>query len=766
MIKKRKADPWLICCVFCALIAAGMTFGYFIIQEKGFFTVVADFNSQQLTFATAVWNMLHSGNAGEWIWNIDLGSSFVNTFSFYNLGSPFYWISLLFPRGSFPYLAGFLYILKYVVAGMTAYLYLRLFAEDRRYAVIGALLYAFSGFQTTNLEFFHFHDVTAVFPLMLLGLELSMKDKRRQPAFVFAIFLNCLINYFFFIQEVIFLVVYYLVRYHGLGWKEFLKGIANCLLCGILGVGMASILFIPAVLYLLGNARSQMVMYLQNFAYDSRGLLHILKGLLFPGEPMDSLSVLKERNWDSTSAYLPLFGLSLVFAYLDREKNWLRRLLLILGVMALSPILESVFLLFAQIYQRWWYMFVMMMALATMKVAESPEKYRMTRGCLLYIVILTAFYFLVRYMPWNSKGESVVYHELRFLFFYLIALSGPVILILLKKLRRFCYRPLLGLTMVSCVLTTSITLYFYRQGTNVERYRQEYTAGLQMQAISDQYRYNSTLNVFIIPGNASGIGVFCTTIENSSREFDLLFGHNSTNRTIKKDDIPGLAQLLGGKYNILEEPGDSMVVDQVSAEGKEYYITESDACPIGFSVDFYLTSEELMALPAEQRAMTLMTAAVIEENDLEKASDAVSKLNPDSLDFSSGPEAFIPRTTENAVSDFSRDSSGFACRTNWMENRLVYFTVPYSEGWHASIDGESAEIINSGGMMALAIPGGDHEVTFVYHTPGLRAGVAVSVISFALFAAVVIRNHCAWKKEKNNPASAVKLEKIGDNGRM
>lgn len=182
-------------------------------------------------------------------------------------------------------------------------------------------------------------------------------------------------------------------------------------------MGMASILFIPAVLYLLGNARSQMVMYLQNFAYDSRGLLHILKGLLFPGEPMDSLSVLKERNWDSTSAYLPLFGLSLVFAYLDREKNWLRRLLLILGVMTLSPILESVFLLFAQIYQRWWYMFVMMMALATMKVAESPEKYRMTRGCLLYIVILTAFYFLVRYMPWNSKGESVVYHELRFLSF-------------------------------------------------------------------------------------------------------------------------------------------------------------------------------------------------------------------------------------------------------------------------------------------------------------------------------------------------------------
>ena len=68
--------------------------------------------------------------------------------------------------------------------------------------------------------------------------------------------------------------------------------------------------------------------------------------------------------------------------------------------------------------------------------------------------------------------------------------------------------------------------------------------------------------------------------------------------------------------------------------------------------------------------------------------------------------------------------------------------------------------------MALAIPGGDHEVTFVYHTPGLRAGVAVSIISFALFAAVVVRNYCAWKKELNNSASAVKLEKIEDNRSM
>ena len=153
-------------------------FGYSIYRSKGFFTVVDDFNTQQLTFATDVWNMLHSGDPGEWIWNIDLGSSFITAFSFYNLGSPFLWLSLLAPRGSFPYLAGFLYILKYVAAAATAYLYLRLFLDKREWAVIGALLYAFSGYQTTNLEFFHFHDVVAVFPLLLWSLEMSMRDRK------------------------------------------------------------------------------------------------------------------------------------------------------------------------------------------------------------------------------------------------------------------------------------------------------------------------------------------------------------------------------------------------------------------------------------------------------------------------------------------------------------------------------------------------------------------------------------------------------------
>ena len=182
----------IVRCVIIGLITACMIFGYFIVGDDGAFLVCDDFNEQQLTFAQAVWNVVRNGKGGQWCWNLDLGTSVIGGFSFYNLGSPFYWIFLMFPKGTFPYLAGPLYILKYVIACLTAYIYLGKFKDDSKeskgdYALIGALIYAFSGFQTVNLEFFHFHDVVALFPLLLWGIE-TIDDKKKRPIFVFVIF--------------------------------------------------------------------------------------------------------------------------------------------------------------------------------------------------------------------------------------------------------------------------------------------------------------------------------------------------------------------------------------------------------------------------------------------------------------------------------------------------------------------------------------------------------------------------------------------------
>lgn len=70
---------------------------------------------------------------------------------------------------------------------------------------------------------------------------------------------------------------------------------------------------------------------------------------------------------------------------------------------------------------------------------------------------------------------------------------------------------------------------------------------------------------------------------------------------------------------------------------------------------------------------------------------------------------------------------------NLSKNKILCMSIPYSKGWSAKVDGEPAEILRGNIMfMALPLKEGYHEVEFTYCTPGLRAGAAISVISFSI----------------------------------
>lgn len=77
---------------------AAAIFGTAIIKGNGAFTIFADFNAQQLPFATAVRNALAAKPFGQWVWNLDLGASLINGFSFFNFGSPFFGSVFSFQR--------------------------------------------------------------------------------------------------------------------------------------------------------------------------------------------------------------------------------------------------------------------------------------------------------------------------------------------------------------------------------------------------------------------------------------------------------------------------------------------------------------------------------------------------------------------------------------------------------------------------------------------------------------------------------------------
>ncbi len=101
----------------------------------------------------------------------------MNSYSFYLLGSPFFWLSTLLPQAGVPFSMVPLLMLKFGVCGLAAYTYLYRYAKTQ----LGRdcrVLYAFSGFTVYNTFFNHFVDCIALFPLLLWALD-SHAVRRR-----------------------------------------------------------------------------------------------------------------------------------------------------------------------------------------------------------------------------------------------------------------------------------------------------------------------------------------------------------------------------------------------------------------------------------------------------------------------------------------------------------------------------------------------------------------------------------------------------------
>ena len=260
----RPRDRFWLTVGLCALTAA-LFFLPFYILDGGFFHYAGDFNSQQISFYRYMNGFvkglgypdspLAGAASNTFSWATDLGSGAMNAYSFYLYGSPFFWFSLIFPQQWLPTLMVPLLVLKFAVAGGGAYRYLRRYVQNANFAVLGACLYTFSGFSVYNIFFNHFIDVVALFPWMLAALDEAMYEHRHGP-FAFWAALNLLNNYFFFVGQVLFLVIYFVCKVSAGDVKLTPKLFARLAFESLLGVALGFILLWPAVLSVLQNPRT------------------------------------------------------------------------------------------------------------------------------------------------------------------------------------------------------------------------------------------------------------------------------------------------------------------------------------------------------------------------------------------------------------------------------------------------------------------------------------------------------------------------------
>ena len=226
----------------------------FLIYHGGIFFYYGDYNVQQVPFYILAHRAVREGR---FFWNpfIDLGSSMGGSMSFYLWGSPFFWLTIPFGEKMIPYILPFVMSLRYGTAMVTSYAYIKRNTRESFWAVIGSLLYTFSGFQACNIVFQHFHDATAFFPLYLLTFDNAV-EKNRTAGFTLMTALMSVINYYFFFGQVIFILLYYIVRYcPSRNPRRIAADVIRVLLSGVLGLMMSAFFLVQSVSGLSGNSR-------------------------------------------------------------------------------------------------------------------------------------------------------------------------------------------------------------------------------------------------------------------------------------------------------------------------------------------------------------------------------------------------------------------------------------------------------------------------------------------------------------------------------
>ena len=317
---------------FIALATAAVLFVPYMLMSEGYFTFYGDFNVQQIPFYQQCHKAIKEGNIF-WSWTTDLGANFIGSYSFYLLGSPFFWLTIPFPNWFVPYLIGPLLILKFGCAAFTSYFYIRRFTRTPQAARLGGLLYAFSGFSVYNIFFNHFHEAIIVFPLLLLAFEQLITENRRF-VFALAVALCAVVNYFFFFGMVVFTVIYFFVRLFSGAIKVKISRFFVLIFEAVLGLGIAAFLLYPSILAILSNSRVSSLMLTNGWNAIMYGKEQIYANVLqcfffppdIPARPVFFPGA--DVKWSSLGGWLPVFSMVGVFTWFSQRKgHWLKRVI-------------------------------------------------------------------------------------------------------------------------------------------------------------------------------------------------------------------------------------------------------------------------------------------------------------------------------------------------------------------------------------------------------------------------------------------------------
>ena len=607
---------------------------------------------------------------------------------------------------------------------------------------------------------------------MLLSLELLITENRR---FVFAltVALCAVTNYFFFLGMVVFTVIYFFVRLFSGAIKVKISRFFVLGFEAVLGLALSAFLLLPSIMAITGNSRiSEVLLGWNAIMYGKEQIYgNILECFFFPPDIPARPVFFPGANvkWAALGGWLPLFSMVGVFVWFSqRKKHWLKRVIGISIFMALVPVLNSAFYAFnTAYYARWFYTPILMMCLATVSLTEDSavdwsSGYKWVLGITIAVSLVIGFF-----PQENKEKDGLIFglysqsedgmYIFRFWVTCAIAILSLVIFGMLLKLiktdRKGFYR---GATVCVCIISAVYGNFFIACGRSHSYEIKDVMIDQLIEGEVD-LEDNSNFRVDVYDGvdNTSmylglpGINAFHSVVPASIMEFYDYIGVERSVGSRPDTDVPAIRPLLSVKYLLNRKDGKSFLddYDEPLMPGYEYlktnggyYIYENkNYIPYGFSYNYYMSYEFCDSYSQSNRAALMLKAMLLTDEQIQKYGYLFDNLEDLELPPYSIENGTTLSLTEEAMSfdceqlrktsadSFETDNNGFTAKVTRDKDNLVFFSVPYDEGWRATVNGKEAEIekVNAG-FMAVKVGKGESTVRFTYRTPGLVNGLLIT----------------------------------------
>ena len=702
-----------------------------IIKNKGLLILSGDFQTQQVAFNVNVNDQIRSGNT-LYTFNNDLGSSIIEGYSFYDLGSPFFLLGLIFPSSWFPYLIGIFLILKYAFTGLFSYIYFIQFVKRKELAVLGSLLYTFSGFQICNMLFYHFHDIVMLFPLLLYSID-KLFQKNKKGLFAIILGLTILTNYVFAFGELVFLFIYLVINGICGRFKYSKKNILMFIFELFIAIGLSMCILLPSIISLSSNPRVGNSLSLQQyFLYPFTQYIKIFQALLIPTDIINKSSVVNSANWASCEMWIPFFGILLPCVYvLKNKKNYLSVITITLSIFMLIPILNSSFTVFnAQYYARWYY--IQSIFIVIMSIKTLDDRIELKNGINLFKIIWEIYILLlVVYFIYIIKGFDTIntYYLINILIAFFCFILVPYIV---KKYYKYDEINLLIIPVIICILMEGYHYINYQsiQDINYDN-NKLYVEAINTDLIKDNEFYRVkylgcmyNMNLYF---NESSIDSFNSSIAPSIFKIYNSLGIYRKQNTSISLEYRELIDFYSTKYIVTCNSRD------LKDDGYKY---------------LYKKEKYTVYLNEQYQAMGIILNDVISNEQFSKIKTSSEKIKIFSDSFIANEKDDIIDNSAEILDSFTRKvANGVYSNIEVSADSTILYTIPYDNNFIITVNDKKVDYFElNNGLIGFNIPKGSNEISIIYKATNFKNGLVISLGSLIL---LIIYSRFSKKYLKN-----------------